>query len=380
MGPRSPFHHARQTPKTMELEPQVAHFRRLSTAVLCQRPEVRARTRAAGSQPPAPLLPPTPIGLTPVAPPSGRHFCETAQHDIHGDATATGRGERHPTVARIHPYPLGSSNVAYFTTVPRSCRAVPPDVSQVPKSALNEKIKIFKLSEMNLFERQTFRCALLTGFSPVIPHLKPPSRAPYPSRLLLPPVLARRRAATATSSRRPPIDEYMAQMVLLLDEELPGVMGEPAGCRNPRHNPILHPPAPLTMPPASPPPGARTALTCLSRRSSRVRTTRPLAISGGSIIISRSRCACTALDHWLIPRQWRTRSIARSCAWAPRRAAAGRRRMGGQGLSPCPDALCGPWRSGSSRGWVERAVATAGLGGRGSMRAHSSFGICVHVA
>eukprot|EP00966_Prymnesium_polylepis_P063423 1471445-Prymnesium_polylepis.1 len=34
-----------------------------------------------------------------------------AQHDVHGDATATGR-------------------------VPHSCRAVPPDVSQVPKSAL----------------------------------------------------------------------------------------------------------------------------------------------------------------------------------------------------------------------------------------------------
>ena len=50
-------------------------------------------------------------------------------------------------------------------------------MSQVPKSALDEKIKIFKLSEMNLFERRTFPCALLTGFSPVIPHawIKPVS-------------------------------------------------------------------------------------------------------------------------------------------------------------------------------------------------------------
>ena len=231
-------------------------------------------------------------------------------------------------------------------------------MSQVPKSALNEKIKIFKLSEVNLFERRLVWCALLTGLSPVIPRLKPSPCAAYPSRLLLPPVLARRRSATAMSSRRSPIDEYFTQMVLLLDEESPGVMGEPAGRRNPRHNPILHPPAPLTMPPASPPPGARTALTCLSRRSSRVRTTRPRAISGGSIIISCPSCACTASDHSLIRRRGRTRSIARSCAWAPRRAAAGRRRMGGQGLSPCPDALCGPWRSGSSRGWVERVGAT----------------------
>ena len=128
-------------------------------------------------------------------------------------------------------------------------------MSQVPKSALDEKIKIFKLSEMNLFERRTFRCALLTGFSPVIPHLKPPPRAPYPSRLLLPPVLARRRVATAMSSRRPPIDEYMAQMVLLLDEELPGVMGEPAGRRNPHHNsiPTLQPLSPCLLPPRRPP-------------------------------------------------------------------------------------------------------------------------------
>ena len=29
----------------------------------------------------------------------------------------------------------------------------PPDVSQVPKSALDEKIKNFKPSEMNMFER-----------------------------------------------------------------------------------------------------------------------------------------------------------------------------------------------------------------------------------
>ena len=213
----------------------------------------------------------------------------------------------------------------------------PPDVSQVPKSALDEKIKIFKPSEVNLFERQTFWCVLSTVLSPAIPLLKPPPRAAYPSRLLIPPVLARRRAATATSSRRPLFDEYLTQMVLLLDEESPGVMGEPAGRRNPHHNPILHPPAPLTMPPASPPPDARTALTCLSRRSSRVRTTRPRAVSGGSIIISRPRCACTASDHSLIRRRGRTRSIARSCAWAPRRAAAGRRRMGGQGLSePLP--------------------------------------------
>eukprot|EP00966_Prymnesium_polylepis_P030482 708948-Prymnesium_polylepis.1 len=33
--------------------------------------------------------------------------------------------------------------------------------------------------------------------------------------------------------------------------------------------------------------------------------------------------------------------------------------MGGQGLSPCLDACCAPWRSGSSRGWVERGVAVA---------------------
>ena len=134
----------------MEVEAQVAHlhFRRLSTAVLCQWSEVRARTRAVGRKLPAPLLPPTPIVLTPVSPPSGRHFCETAQHDVHGDATATGRGECHPTEARIHPYPLGSSNVAYFTTVPRSCRAVPPDVSQVPKSALIGEVKIFNSVDM----------------------------------------------------------------------------------------------------------------------------------------------------------------------------------------------------------------------------------------
>eukprot|EP00966_Prymnesium_polylepis_P318297 7351733-Prymnesium_polylepis.1 len=58
-------------------------------------------------------------------------------------STATRRPQveasAHPTVARIHPYsctPRGSSSVAYFTTLLRSCRAVPPDVSQVPKSAL----------------------------------------------------------------------------------------------------------------------------------------------------------------------------------------------------------------------------------------------------
>eukprot|EP00966_Prymnesium_polylepis_P194884 4517546-Prymnesium_polylepis.1 len=33
-------------------------------------------------------------------------------------------GECHPTVARIHPYPLGRSSVAYFLLVPRICRAV----------------------------------------------------------------------------------------------------------------------------------------------------------------------------------------------------------------------------------------------------------------
>eukprot|EP00966_Prymnesium_polylepis_P062357 1446873-Prymnesium_polylepis.1 len=77
----------------MEVEPQVAHSLRFSTAarsVACRRPEVRARTRghpARGRRSPIPLLPPTPIVLTPVAPPSGRHFCETAQHDVHGDAT-----------------------------------------------------------------------------------------------------------------------------------------------------------------------------------------------------------------------------------------------------------------------------------------------------
>ena len=272
--------------------------------------------------------------------------------------TTAGRGECRPTVAVTHPYPHASGCVKHATTDPRISRAFPPDVSQVPKSALDEKIKLFKPSEMNFFESRTFRCALPTGLSPVIPRLKPPLCAAYPSRLLLPPVLARRRSASATSSRRPPMDEYMAQMVLLFDEKSPGVVGEPAGRRNPHHNPIPHPPAPLTLPPASPPPGARTALICLSRRSSRVRTTRPRAISGGSIIISCPSCACTASDPLLIPRQWRTRSVARSCGWAPRRAAAGRRRMGGQGLSPCPDALCGPWRSGSSRGWVERAGAT----------------------
>ena len=175
-------------------------------------------------------------------------------------------------------------------------------MSQVPKSALDEKTKIFKPSEVNLFDLRTFGCALSTRFSPAIPLLKPPPRAAYPSRLLIPPVLARRRAATATSSRRPLFDEYLTQMVLLLDEELPRVMGEPAGRRNPRHNPILHPPAPLTMPPASPPPGARTALTCQSRRSSRVRTICLLAVSGGSIIIYFLRCACTALNHSLIRR------------------------------------------------------------------------------
>ena len=132
----------------MEVEAQVANFRRLSTAVLCQWSEVRARTRAAGRKLPAPLLPPTPIVLTTVYPQSGRHFCETAQHDVHGDATATGRDECHPTEARIHPYPLGSSNVVYFTTVPRSCRAVPPDVPQVPKSALIGEVKIFNSVDM----------------------------------------------------------------------------------------------------------------------------------------------------------------------------------------------------------------------------------------
>ena len=95
----------------MEVEAQVAHFLRFSPAVLCRPPEVRARTRASGRWPPALLLPPTPNVLTPVTPPSGRHFCETAQHDVHGDATATGRGECHPTVARIHPYPPASSTV-----------------------------------------------------------------------------------------------------------------------------------------------------------------------------------------------------------------------------------------------------------------------------
>ena len=165
---------------------------------------------------------------------------------------------------------------------------------------------------------------------------------------------------------------------LLLDEELPGLVGECGGRINPHHNPIPHPPAPLTMPPASPPPAARTALTSLSRRSSRVRTTCPRAVSGGSIIISRSRCACTASDHSLIRRRGRTRSIARSCAWAPRRAAAGRRRMGGQGLSPCPDALCAPWRSGSSRRWVERAGATVvAAAGAACVHSRASEFVCM---
>eukprot|EP00966_Prymnesium_polylepis_P095888 2221532-Prymnesium_polylepis.1 len=65
----------------MEVEAQVAHFLRLSTAALCRQPEVRARTQASGRWPPALFLPPTPNVLTPAAPPSGRHFCETAQHD-----------------------------------------------------------------------------------------------------------------------------------------------------------------------------------------------------------------------------------------------------------------------------------------------------------
>ena len=46
-------------------------------------------------------------------------------------------------------------------------------MSQVPKSALDEKIKIFKLSEVNLFKRRTFGCALSTRLSPAIPLLKP---------------------------------------------------------------------------------------------------------------------------------------------------------------------------------------------------------------
>ena len=158
----------------------------------------------------------------------------------------------------------------------------------------------------------------------------------------------------------------------------PGKTTQTPSSSVPHPNPFSHPPAPLTLPPASPPPGARTALTCLSRRSSRVRTTRPRAVSGGSIIISRSRCACTASDHSLIRRRGRTRSIARSCAWAPRRAAAGRRRMGGQGLSPCPDALCAPWRSGSSRGWVERAGATVvAAAGAACVHSRASEFVCM---
>eukprot|EP00966_Prymnesium_polylepis_P010602 244374-Prymnesium_polylepis.1 len=35
-------------PKAMEVDTQVAHFIRLSTAALCMQPEVRARTRASG--------------------------------------------------------------------------------------------------------------------------------------------------------------------------------------------------------------------------------------------------------------------------------------------------------------------------------------------
>eukprot|EP00966_Prymnesium_polylepis_P009174 211341-Prymnesium_polylepis.1 len=62
----------------MKVDTQVAHFLRLSTAALSRQPEVRARTRASGRWPPALLLPPTLNVLTPVAPPSGRHFCETA--------------------------------------------------------------------------------------------------------------------------------------------------------------------------------------------------------------------------------------------------------------------------------------------------------------
>eukprot|EP00966_Prymnesium_polylepis_P036262 841056-Prymnesium_polylepis.1 len=69
----------------MEVEAQVAQFLRFSPAVLCRRPEVRARTRASGRQPARSLVTPdTQCVLTrhpKVAPPSGRHFCETAQHD-----------------------------------------------------------------------------------------------------------------------------------------------------------------------------------------------------------------------------------------------------------------------------------------------------------
>eukprot|EP00966_Prymnesium_polylepis_P190361 4411068-Prymnesium_polylepis.1 len=69
----------------MEVEAQVAHFRRLSTVVLSVSGPRRALElgQLAGNcplpcYPRHPLCSPT---LTPVSPPSGRHFCETAQHD-----------------------------------------------------------------------------------------------------------------------------------------------------------------------------------------------------------------------------------------------------------------------------------------------------------
>eukprot|EP00966_Prymnesium_polylepis_P250810 5799460-Prymnesium_polylepis.1 len=91
----------------MEVEAQVAHFLRLSTAALRRQPEVRARSRASGRWPSALLLPLMPNVLTPVTPPSGRHFCETRpsttstrRRDGHKVARWGGLGRAKPSPTR----------------------------------------------------------------------------------------------------------------------------------------------------------------------------------------------------------------------------------------------------------------------------------------
>ena len=127
MGPGSLFLSVRLEPKTMEVEAQVAHFRRLSTAVLCQWSEVRARTRAVGRKLPAPLLPPTPIVLTPVSPPSGRHFCETAQLEPRVARLPAEVASRLPAGCQVARLP--GCQVARLPVVASGCQRLPAKVA-----------------------------------------------------------------------------------------------------------------------------------------------------------------------------------------------------------------------------------------------------------
>eukprot|EP00966_Prymnesium_polylepis_P015725 363301-Prymnesium_polylepis.1 len=163
-------------------------FLAVTAASHCGEPEVRAHTRAPGGTLPTPSVPPNTPALTLLAPPSGPRACNDAQD--------SDRGIRHVN---------HGSRSSYFSSFSSSCVAG-------PEVGAGREDQFFKLSEMDIFKRRTFGCALSTRLSPAIPRLNPPPRAAYPSRLLIPPVLARRRAASATSSRRPLLDEYLTQM------------------------------------------------------------------------------------------------------------------------------------------------------------------------